>query len=69
MNDPLSHSPDLSTALYLHVEVLLCLLYVILDFWGDVKPQLFGHWQRSRGWFYQLGFLPAERNGCAEPDL
>lgn len=55
----LSHSPDLSTASYLHVEVLLCLLYVILDFWSDVKPQLFGHWQRNHGRSYQLRFLPA----------
>lgn len=59
VNYSLSHSPDLSPALYLHVEVLLCLLYVILDFWCDVKPQLFGHWQRNHGRSYQLRFLPA----------
>ena len=55
----LSHSPDLSAASYLHVEVLLCLLNVSLDFWCDVKPQLFGHWQRNHGRSYQLRFLPA----------
>lgn len=53
----------LSTASYSHVEVLLCVLYVILDFWGNVKPQLFGHWQRNRGGFDHLRFLPAQRNG------
>lgn len=59
-----SESPEcrLLSALYVHVEVLLCLLYVILDFWSDVKPQLLGHWQRNHRWSHQFRFLPAQRN-------
>lgn len=63
-NYSLSHP---HTSPYSHVEVLLCLLYVILDFWGDVKPQLFGHWQMNCRRFARLGFLPAQRNGSVWP--